>query len=241
MGTSVNLSQADDDAVAPKEDDHKTKSETPELDDKKVTDKILHKIKHPSIYHADNVFYAAKSSPYGIEIVLKKGSEYQSVPADLTLLADGFGKVDLKSDDIFAVRIYNNTSRKVGMALTIDGINIFAFSKVPYWRELGKVVVPPGEHIIKGWNETEDYSHEFQITNYADSAAAEFGATEGVGTVTATFYEGITARGGEFGVGLGDRTEMSYGNVPFGFGKVVSTVSLKYLRPAHPDDLPPAG
>ena len=259
MGTTVNTSQADDDddpppveatpdnpaetttttTTAPPES-AKTDAETPALDEQQVAKKVLEKIKNPTIHHVDNVFFASKSSPYGVELLIKNEQGYASIPADLALLSQGFGKVDLSEDQVFAIRIWNKTGRPVGLALTIDGINVFAFSENPFWKKLGKMVLLPGSAVVKGWHEVGDVSREFAITKYGDSAAARFGATEGVGTVTATFYETIQTRGGEFGVGLGQRTRMAYKSVPASFGKVVSAVSVKYLRPAgHPSDLPP--
>lgn len=240
MGTTVNVSQANDNDDPPAAEAVKDDAEKPELDDKKIAEKIQSSLDHPSIHHSENVLFASKSSPYGIELLIKKGEGYDPVTPDAGTLATGFGLVDLESDQAFAIRLHNKTGRKVGVALTMDGINIFAFSKYKPWRDLGKLVIRPGEAIVKGWHEEGNVSREFIITNYGDSAAARFGATEGVGTLTATFYEILPTRAvGEFGVGFGDKTKMGYKSVPIAFGRVISSVSVKYLRPAHPEDLPP--
>ncbi|QDS90163.1 hypothetical protein EC9_43690 [Rosistilla ulvae] len=185
----------------------------------------------------------ADGSPYGLEIALKQADgKYRSLPITKS---DGIATVDLKADQIYAVRLFNDSARPVGCRLTIDGINTFALSLDANYR--GKETImelqPHAKFLIKGWHHTGNLSHEFRISDYGDTPASKFGVFDGVGMLTATFFEATAPQGyaatREFATGIGDEVAMRYRDGQSKFGKPIAAVSVRYVRPAPPTDLPP--
>jgi hypothetical protein len=188
-------------------------------------------------------------SPFGLEILLRVGDRFEPLPPRV---ANGVAFVDIAPDQIYAVRIINDAEFDAGVALSIDGINMFAFSQVPHYKELGKVVVPAkSAGIIKGWHDAGDNSFAFQISKIADSAAAKFGNLEGIGTINATFcaaFEGPPPAdeppGGKgpldgLATKLGPPVQQLLKEVPRKFGVVRSSISVRYTKPDL-SDAPPA-
>lgn len=196
----------------------------------------------------------SESFPYGVELALRNGDDYSPLPVDQSAQSRGFALVDIDPGREFAVRIENPTDNYVGVEITFDGINVFAFSENQYFRQLGKYAIKPHNQssYIKGWHHRgpDEYSkHElfsFIVTNYGDSAAARFGATSNLGTMTVVFYECHLTRGSkgvpsnQNAVGLGGKVEAKIDSVPLQFGRMLGAVSVRYSRPAHPVDLPAA-
>jgi hypothetical protein len=125
----------------------------------------------------------AEQSDYAMEIWrlkadrLKKRNptddDYELVP-----IADEGGGLlfaNLDKDNIYAIRLINNTDRSAAATVTIDGLNLFAFSEVAGYRALGKVVIPPrtelpGGVLLKGWHHTNTHSYAFQVCDVGESA-----------------------------------------------------------------------
>ncbi|MCA9245468.1 MAG: hypothetical protein KDA42_00105 [Planctomycetales bacterium] len=221
--------------------DAKKPEEKPLTDSSAVASKVDASISKPNVFVQNNVAMLSDKSPYGIELLIKEESGYVACPVESSALAAGFAKVHVDPQKVFAIRVYNHSDRPVGLSLAIDGINVFAFSKNDYYRQLGKMVIYPGKSTILGWHFDGPISHEFLVTHYGDSAAARLGATEGLGMVTGTFFELLPPRRGkdDLGIGFGKETVMEYQNVPAYFGKPLGAVSIRYERPDHPVDLPP--
>lgn len=223
----------------------KPAAEQPELDTEVATEKLVSSIVKPKT-HLDGDrktrMNLSENSPYGMEVALKQADDsYRNVPISQE---DGVANIDLKVDQVYAVRLFNDSARPVGCRLTIDGLNTFALSLDANYRgqETIMELQPHGSFLIRGWHHSGNTSHEFQIANYGDTPAAKFGVFEGVGMLTATFYE-ATVPGGyyatrEFATGIGDQTDMRYRDGRSTFGKPVGAVSVRYVRPAPPTDLP---
>ncbi|QDV70389.1 hypothetical protein Poly24_41110 [Rosistilla carotiformis] len=219
--------------------------EQPEDDATVTAEKLVSSIVKPQT-HLDasrkTRMNPSDNSPYGLEIVVKQADgTYRSLSVSDS---DGIATVDLQSDQVYAVRLFNDSPRNVGCRLTIDGLNAFALSLDANFRGKDTIMElrPRGKFLIKGWHHTGDISHEFRISDYGDTPAAKFGVFDGVGMVTATFYEAKVPDGyyatREFATGIGDETQMKYSDGKSTFGKPVAAVSVRYVRPVHPTDLP---
>jgi len=144
---------------------------------------IRARLNRPSVSLTGTRIAADAKSPYALEILVKASKGYQArKPAEET----GLAYVPLGRDEVFAVRLLNDSEHDAAVELTLDGLSVFAFSDNKGYRH---VIVPKkGSVLIKGWHRTNSASDEFMITHYAKSAAAErLGNLDQTGTITATF------------------------------------------------------
>ncbi len=126
---------------------------------------------------------AAKNGQFAVEIWRLKSDKYalpnpsdeDYEPLPIERDTDNFLRVNLELKDRYAVRLINNTPRLAAATLTIDGLNLFAFSEIDNYRKLGKVVVPPGPKgvLIKGWHRNNNTSNAFEVCDVGESAAAQ--------------------------------------------------------------------
>jgi hypothetical protein len=150
--------------------------------EKKTRESLL----KPSIHVANSRIAADASSPYAIEILVKKGGRgsYQPLSARNE---DGLAYVSIEKEDVYAVRLSNHSNYEAAVALTIDGLSSFAFSEDKSLRGY-YIVEPRGTMTVVGWHGNSRESYEFLITDYGKGAAALLGSNPAnVGTITATF------------------------------------------------------
>jgi len=181
-------------------------------------------------------------SPYGVEVLIRRPEGLLPCQFDPEQLKAGIARVALSEGDVYVLKLLNATPRQVGAAVTIDGINVFGFSKNPDWNRLGKMVIMQGAAMVNGWHDDGDFSFAFQVSHYGDSAAAHFGADKGVGTINVIFYEiglGMGVGGPEIGTKLGERVVVPYRSQVTHFLQPLGSVAIHYNRAGHPKDLPP--
>ncbi len=207
---------------------------------------ITEAVEKPNVFTANSLIKATPDSPYAIEILVWDGSKYVPAPVDKT---DGLAQCDVKPTQEFAIRIHNNTNEFVGAQITLDGINMYAFSKNPDFRNFGRMAIFPKQApLIKGWHDEGNQSFSFKVTNYGESAAAKLGVVEGVGTITVTFFKAYEDKSGntanigsdQAGVGFGTPRQMVYTRVPVKIpaNEIIGAISVQYSRPIEPLDLP---
>jgi hypothetical protein len=187
---------------------------------------------------------ATADSPYAVEVwaAPKPGAQYAPRPA---ALQDGLALVSLSRDEVFAVRLVNQSPHDAAVTLTIDGLNLYSFSDVkdpktgrPAYSVL--IVGAKQEVFVRGWHRTNEVSEEFQITEYSRSAAAELKSTAATGAITATFAAAwpkdqqpppdepaAKGRSGD-AVGRGQRVAQKFVEVERHVGVVRATVSVRY-------------
>ena len=218
------------------------------------TTAIIDSIVNPKVHLDNTVIRPSASSPYGIEIQLKKNGKY----TPMQLENDGrLAKVSLGEHDIYAIRIHNESKKPIGVKLTIDGINVFAMSDNTAYRgkDITMALCPCSKSQIRGWYLTDKESAEFQVAKFAETAAATLGAFEKMGTVTARFFDATpkgplncapcnsgNTKSGErtrsLGTKLGKKTKMNYGRLDVKFGSLLGAVSARYVKSDLPMDLP---
>jgi hypothetical protein len=186
---------------------------------------------------------ADAASPYGLEILVGGQPMFAEN-------REGVAFMPLSMDQVYAVRLINNSDEDVGVTLTIDGINTLEFSKNPGYRELGMWVVGRRSvGVITGWHIVDNQAHSFKVMDYANSVAARLSSTKDIGTITAVFRAAFTgdppadeppstSRGGH-GTGFGPPTEQRLKNVVRKFGAVRGAVTVRYDKP-DVTELPPA-
>jgi hypothetical protein len=187
---------------------------------------------------------ASTDSPYAIEVwaAPRPGAKYAPKQA---ALQDGLAIVSLSRDEVFAVRLINQSPHDAAVTLTIDGLNLYSFSDVkdpktgrPLYSAL--VLGAKQEVFIRGWHRTNEVAEEFVITEYSKSASAELKSTAATGAITATFAAAwpkdqqppsdepaAKGRSGD-AVGRGQRVEQKFVEVERHVGVVRATVSVRY-------------
>ncbi len=173
--------------------------------------------------------------------------DYEPVPIET--LDGGLLFANLELDNRYAVRLINNTDRLAAATLTIDGLNMFAFSTVAEYQRLGKVLVPPGPKgvLIKGWHHTNQQSFSFQVSDVGEAAVTELrGADleveEEIGVITARFAVAVDLNKGEslppdepqtasLGTRRGPVVGQTYSEMRVKIGLDREVISIRYSHP----------
>lgn len=88
----------------------------------------------------------------------------------------------------FTVRLFNPTSERVAVALSVDGRNVVDAQRTTA-RKAAKWVLSPGQTVeIPGWQVSGETSRRFFFTETSRSYAKWLGDTENVGTIEAVFF-----------------------------------------------------
>lgn len=181
------------------------------------------------------VRFGAKS-PYGVELLVRDATGGDYTPCAIGF-DNGLSHTDIKRSQVYAIRIHNGSGSPVGASVSIDGINMFSFSDNPYWKKLGKVLIRPGGGIIKGWAGQGMSVNEFTIVEYGESAIAELGLVEGMGSITVVFHPAFESKSA---TGRGKSVDNALNSAHARFSDdVLGSVSIKYIRESVPVDLPP--
>jgi hypothetical protein len=183
------------------------------------------------------------TSKYAIEILVKKA-------ARTPVVVDGQAFVKLERDDEYVVRIFNDSPYDAAVALSIDGLSMFAFSKN---KEYVHVLVPrrsgrePGCVDIRGWHITNANTESFKVMNYGDTPAAQFiRSSPGSGAVTAVFsaawakgekepadekqFKLRRSRGEPLATGRGRLLKQKYDEHERYIGAVRAAITVRYNR-----------
>ncbi len=216
----------------------------PDTDPKDREAVLVDRIDEPKVYLDGSSVFPAKASPYGIEVLVKQGDRYNPPKPEVR---DGLAYVPLKRDDVYAVRLINNTAHEAAVTLSIDGLNVFAFSTLRDPKKgtplLSTFVVPAKSTVtVKGWPIDLGRSDEFLVTDYAQSAAAELKVgTAKLGVIHAGFAacwpkDGPVPpdepAGGKAAnaTGRGAPIETPFKTVERKFGVLRASVSVRYNR-----------
>jgi hypothetical protein len=158
---------------------------------------ILRLLDRPTVYVTGTRIQARRGSPYAIEVLARK--DLKGKPqARKPWVENKQAFVNIERGELYEVRIRNSSKNDVGVSLTIDGIDVFAFSEArkangePYKY----FVVKAGKRLsVTGWFKTPTEADAFEITSFAKSAVAKLMAdTAKVGTITACFHPVLLAK-----------------------------------------------
>ena len=146
---------------------------------------IEESIAKPSVHVDGSRIRASEKSPFGIELLVRPAASKERQPR-AARVEDGLAFVNIEREEVYAVRLINDSPQETAVALSVDGLSMFAFSDDKTARFM---VVPPGDsYVVVGWHRNQEEFNEFLITSYAKGAAALLGADPAnVGTITATF------------------------------------------------------
>ncbi len=155
----------------------------PKGTEKERSDKLLEALDKPAVSIDGSKVSPTKETPYAVEILVQKGSDY--VPR-AAVDDGGQAFVKVNRDEIYAVRLVNNSQEEAAVALSIDGISMFAFSEN---KNYSQVIIPAKSvGLIRGWHRSNQKSDAFQVMEYSKSGVAEVLPTStSLGVITAAF------------------------------------------------------
>jgi hypothetical protein len=209
-----------------------------------VRDRLLREnLADPHTTISGNRISAAPNSPYAIELLL---NNRQPEPR----LIDGLAFADVGLNDVYAVRLINDSPLDAAVSLKIDGLSVFAFSDLRYNSgprrgepSYSVIILPPKSHYdVRGWHRTNNHSDSFVVTEYAKSAAASLNHHANVGTITAIFSAAWSAttpppadepprkKGLPNATGFGPRVAANFAEVQRSIGAVRASVSVRYAK-----------
>jgi hypothetical protein len=207
-------------------------------------------------FHSDGTHLRNMAdSPFAIELL---ATTKDQTPADyvgwtkvpsrrVEKLPGGLPFVDVKRDEVYAVRVFNGTKNEAAVTLSIDGLDVFSFSEVrtPEGRpKYGHfILAPESETIITGWHKTNDRADSFLVTEFGKGAISKLSNPNRgkVGVVTATFalsWEGDNVPEAEKGTrnasgnetGFGPPTKTDIQEVKRKIGVVREVLSVRYTH-----------
>jgi hypothetical protein len=183
---------------------------------------------------------AGPGSPYALEVYVAQEGQWRLLtPED----EDGLAFVPIRRGEMYAVALINDSPEDAAVTLTIDGLNLFAFSQN---KDYSFVIVPKKSRgFIRGWYRTNETSDAFLITEYGRGAVAELGlAPSEIGTITARFAAAwpldspppaeerslLASRGMGNATGRGPEVQAHFKEVQRRVGVTRATVSVRYTR-----------
>jgi hypothetical protein len=152
--------------------------------------------------------------------------------------------IPARSDELFELRVWNNTKTPVGLELLIDGINTIDEKRERLGKAKPWVLDPTNDpkkpHVLDAWhlsNKTEDpkplgtkkfTAKWFQFGDVSKSVAGRENFTESLGLITLAFY---AERGrAVFGVGEGPEEQRQLQTVDFKPGRLLGVVQIRYME-----------
>jgi hypothetical protein len=190
--------------------------------------------------------YESQQAQYGIEILVEDPhGKLMPREAKVADAKENNAVVEIRRNEIYAVRLINNSEYDAAVALTVDGLSTFAFSET----DCSVMLVPAGsDTVVTGWHRRNEGAHAvsaFKVTEYPESAAAKIFATNkpsSVGTINACFRAAWTGNKippdepmdkdsrGALGTGIGPPRPGQFQVVRMTTGVVRANVAVRYLK-----------
>ena len=156
---------------------------TPTDDVKKRSEELTEAIDNPNVSVDGAKITTKKGTPYAIEVQVLRGGQY--APRAATVV-DGQAFVKINRDEVYAIKLINDSAEEASVALTIDGLSMFTFSENKNYTQV--IIGAKSAALIKGWHRSNTVSDSFQVMEYSKSAVAEkLPTSTSIGVVTATF------------------------------------------------------
>jgi hypothetical protein len=88
----------------------------------------------------------------------------------------------------YELRLRNNSSDRVAVALAVDGLNTIDARHMSAWNASKWVIEPYQTITISGWQMSSARARRFYFTNERDSYGAKLGQTANLGVISAVFF-----------------------------------------------------
>lgn len=197
------------------------------------SNKFKQLLKQPEARLSGTRIFTTPKSPYAVAISVKQRGTY--VPRAPTADDNRRPYVPIRRDEVYAVRLYNNSDYEAAVNVSIDGINCFHFSstKATYW-----IVAPHSHYDVKGWHKDLKTSLEFKCVDFPESAAAKvrLAPSESIGTINVAFSAAWTDNSHRppdeltRATGFGNEVLTSTREVTRHIGGVRDVITVRYER-----------
>ncbi len=210
---------------------------------KERNQELNRRLEKPDVEVSGSKVSAAPDSKYAVEILVKSSPDEEARPR-LAHKLNGQAFVDIKRGEIYEIRLYNDSTSEAAITVSIDGLDVFAFSEVrngdrPKYTHY--FLQPHTSAELIGWhlrdNPPDNYA-SFQVTEYGKGTSARqvVGRAQGKqGIITVTFapcYKG-QPRSMADETGLGPPRSVKVEPVTKrSFGPPLEIVNIRYTRPA---------
>lgn len=203
--------------------------------------------------------HSVAGSPYEIEVLSRPVSSGGNYNICQPRLDDGLPWVDLEINDVYAIKIYNNSDKDVAVNLSIDGLSVFHFAEKEFRKDDGSpqfsyyIVHPKGYKnpdgsgsydgtlTVLGWFQrlkAPDNILSFLITEYGKGASSKAGfkSSTQVGVIHAQFSNcfllppGQGARSGKE-TGFGPPQSQNSKAVSYEMEPPHEFISIRYDKP----------
>lgn len=198
--------------------------------------------KNPQFHINGCVIANSDKSPYAIEVLVKRNGEYVPVtPETKTSLQLPFAPI--QKQEVYAVRLINNSQYEAAVDLTIDGLSSFTFGeqtpKPNFW------LVPAGKSVlVRGWMINDKDTFEFKVVDFPETAVAKTGLKThpSIGLIQASFSAAWivdkdnpnkykpTDEESSRGTGFGDKIENKIERVQRAVGHPRENIVVRYER-----------
>jgi hypothetical protein len=88
----------------------------------------------------------------------------------------------------FAIRLTNPMPYRVGVALSVDGLNTIDARHTDAWSAAKWILEPYQTMTISGWQVNQETARKFYFTGERSSYGAAIGQTQNLGVIEAVFY-----------------------------------------------------
>lgn len=139
---------------------------------------------------------AAVQKPQSERIIRKKPAPDPNY--ELDILVDGrplrgysaHGKVFVEAlrGEEYALRLRNDSSERVAVAVSVDGLNTIDAQQTSAWNASKWVIEPYQTITIEGWQMSSARARRFYFTTERDSYAAKLGQRGNPGVISAVFF-----------------------------------------------------
>lgn len=211
---------------------------------------IQKRVLDPSVHIAGTKCAAGPGSEYSVEVLVKPVHSHSPAVARAITQKHGAAFVDIHKDELYEVKVHNNSSREVAIALNIDGLDMFHFSKNrnpktgrPAFTHL--ILQPHKSTTIVGWhNEIDPHSKanylSFLVTGYGQGAVSKAGikARGKVGVIHVSFAHCVPLAHGQKSrsgneTGFGPPRKITQKAVRYEIEPPHEFLAIRYTRPQH--------
>ncbi len=133
-------------------------------------------------YHSD--------APVTVTVISENGREYNQFPQS-SHNKQYRAYLEAKKHQNYKIRLKNNTNKRVGVVVTVDGRNIITGARSELARNERMVILKPYQRTtLKGWQTAKNRANRFFFTNSTNSYADAWNDHSAMGVIaTAVYFE----------------------------------------------------